>query len=120
MIYYYLLAKQYVVFFFLFLSYLDLTVVQLNTVAFWGTITGRCDQEMYSLIEFAFIRKQNKVINFGKCYCNTEYIVLNSIQLLSACLQSRYVDQMQYFMLSSIYNLSSVSLCFDLSQPLEL
>lgn len=28
-----------------FLSYLDLTVVQLNTVAFWGTIADRRDQE---------------------------------------------------------------------------
>lgn len=106
--------------FFFFLSYLDLTVVQLNTAAFWGTITDRCDQKMCSLMEFAFIHKQNKVINLGNCYCNTEYIVLNLIRLLSACLQSRYVDQMQYFMLSSIYNLSSVSLCYDLSQPLEL
>lgn len=50
-------------------------------------------------MEFAFICKQNKVINLGggDSYCNTEYIVLNLIQLLSACLKSRYVDQMQYF-----------------------
>lgn len=42
MIYYYLLARQYV-YFFLFL--LDVTVVQLNTVALWGTIADRRDQE---------------------------------------------------------------------------
>lgn len=65
-------------------------------------------QEMCSVMESAFIRKQNKVINTMRCYCIVEYIVLNLIQLLSACLQSRCVDQMQYFMLSS--ELSSVSL----------
>lgn len=62
---------------------------------------------------FHTVHEQNKVINFVKCYCNTEYVVLNSIQLLSTCLQSRYVDQMQYFMLSPSYDLSCVSLCFD-------
>lgn len=84
-------------FFFLFQSRLDLTVVQLNTVAFMGTISDRCDQEICSVLGFPFIHKQNKVINLGKCYCNTEFIVFNLMQLLSACLQSRYVDQMQYF-----------------------
>lgn len=101
--------------FFLVISYLEMTVVQLNTVEFWGTIADI--QEMRSLVEFAFIHKQNKVL-LGKCYCNTEYIVLNLIQLLSACLWSRYLDPMQYFMLSSIYNLSNVYLCEDISQPL--
>lgn len=94
-------------------------MVQLNTVSFRGTIADRCVKGLCSLMEFAFIHRQNKVINLGKCYCNTEYIVLNLLQLLSACLQSRYFDQMQYFMLS-IENLSSVSLCFDRSQPHEL
>lgn len=56
MIYFYLLARQYMFFFFSFLSYLDLTVVQLNTVAFLGTIADRCDQET----EFAYIHKQKK------------------------------------------------------------
>lgn len=54
---------------------LDLTVVQLNTVAFWGTIADRCDQEICSLMELDFIHK-DKVINVEKCYCNTKYIIL--------------------------------------------
>lgn len=51
---------------------------------------------------------RNKVINLGNIYCYSEYIVLNSIQLLGACLLSSFFDQMQYFMLSPMSKLSSV------------
>lgn len=58
MIYYDLLARQYVVFLFLVMSYLEMTGVQLNTVEFWGAIADRHDQDVCSLMEFAFIHKQ--------------------------------------------------------------
>lgn len=54
-------------------------------------------------------------MNFLKCYCNTEYIILKLIQLLCAGMLIKC-----NILLLSIYNLSSVSFYVELSQPLAL